>query len=734
MKNIEDLTDLINTFNVDIKSIKYNDEDKIYNIIIDKLKLLYDDNPLLFLNTFIDKNMILCKKLEDNVNELAKLSNILKVLNINIDNDMIVTVLIENNILNNIIKSIINNKNNIKKIDDISSSILELYSMLNEEEIKDDDFEKIIKEYNISDDNLCDNPVKMYLNEISRYPLLTSMEEIDLAKRKDNNDNIAFKKIVESNLRLVVSIAKRYCGRGMQFLDLIQEGNLGLIKAVERYDYKKGFKFSTCATLWIRQSIYKALLDQSRTIRIPSHMGEAVNLIIKAKRKFVQENYREPTSKEIAQILNMPEDKVENLLKISQVPLSLECNVTSNEDDELPLLTLVSDKKQNVESEAIALTRKEAIYDAFNALSEREKSILILRFGLEDEIPRTLKEVSDYFNITKERVRQIEQRALNKLGRPSVAKKIKDYYDFDDKEEKNNNLDNSEMINKTIYEIVSRLTRNKKLVDTIISEMPVEYYNILIKCQGNDLDHPKKDKSYEKMDGILFSKRVIPYIKKEIVERLNTKKSNYKSIYDLLNINIKSIVKEAIKLLNDEDQKIIVSCYGERFNSPVKLKKYDENISYVCENIIPKLYLNIAKVINDNYDKEEHKLNFNEMILYFKYLNKENLYNYVYLVLENINKLQYIDIVINLIKIDLINGDDSFKETIKSIKNIQSNNSLDIRYYLRLFDNYTRCGKVSLASICLDILKQINELYNENIQINELYNEINTLIRKKDAI
>jgi len=271
-----------------------------------------------------------------------------------------------------------------------------------------------------------DDPVRMYLKEIGKVPLLTAEEEIELAIRMENGDEEAKRKLAEANLRLVVSIAKRYVGRGMLFLDLIQEGNLGLIKAVEKFDYRKGFKFSTYATWWIRQAITRAIADQARTIRIPVHMVETINKLIRVSRQLLQELGREPQPEEIAKEMDMPVSKVREIIKIAQEPVSLETPIGEEEDSHLG--DFIPDEDVPVPSEAAAFTLlKEQLIDVLDTLTDREQRVLRLRFGLDDGRARTLEEVGRVFNVTRERIRQIEAKALRKLRHPSRSKKLKDY-------------------------------------------------------------------------------------------------------------------------------------------------------------------------------------------------------------------------------------------------------------------------------------------------------------------
>lgn len=273
-----------------------------------------------------------------------------------------------------------------------------------------------------------DDPVRMYLKEIGKVSLLSADEEIILAKRMENGDEAAKKRLAEANLRLVVSIAKRYVGRGMLFLDLIQEGNLGLIKAVEKFDYRKGYKFSTYATWWIRQAITRAIADQARTIRIPVHMVETINKLIRVSRQMLQELGREPAPEEIAKEMDMPVERVREILKISQEPVSLETPIGEEEDSHLG--DFIQDEHLPVPAEAAAFTLlREQLDEVLDTLTERERNVLRLRFGLDDGRARTLEEVGKQFNVTRERIRQIEAKALRKLRHPSRSRKLKDYLD-----------------------------------------------------------------------------------------------------------------------------------------------------------------------------------------------------------------------------------------------------------------------------------------------------------------
>jgi len=273
-----------------------------------------------------------------------------------------------------------------------------------------------------------DDPVRMYLKEIGKVPLLTADEEVEIAKRMKAGDDEAKRQLAEANLRLVVSIAKRYVGRGMQFLDLIQEGNLGLIKAVEKFDYTKGFKFSTYATWWIRQAITRAIADQARTIRIPVHMVETINKLIRISRQLLQEYGREPTPEEIAKAMGISENKVREIIKIAQEPVSLETPIGEEEDSHLGDFIQDEDAPAPAEAASNALM-KELLWEVLDTLTPREAKVLRLRFGLDDGNPRTLEEVGKEFHVTRERIRQIEAKALRKLRHPSRSKKLKDFLD-----------------------------------------------------------------------------------------------------------------------------------------------------------------------------------------------------------------------------------------------------------------------------------------------------------------
>ncbi|WP_425544739.1 RNA polymerase sigma factor RpoD [Clostridium oceanicum] len=312
----------------------------------------------------------------------------------------------------------------IEKIYEALESMgVEVTGDMNDIDVKEEDIDLSVPEGVAIDD-----PVRMYLKEIGKVSLLTPEEEIDLAKRIEAGSMRAKKKLAEANLRLVVSIAKRYVGRGMLFLDLIQEGNLGLIKAVEKFDYRKGYKFSTYATWWIRQAITRAIADQARTIRIPVHMVETINKLIRVSRQLLQELGREPQPEEIAKIMEMPVDKVREIMKIAQEPVSLETPIGEEEDSHLG--DFIPDDEAPAPAEAAAFTMlKEQLINVLDTLTPREEKVLRLRFGLDDGRARTLEEVGKEFNVTRERIRQIEAKALRKLRHPSRSKKLKDYLD-----------------------------------------------------------------------------------------------------------------------------------------------------------------------------------------------------------------------------------------------------------------------------------------------------------------
>lgn len=313
---------------------------------------------------------------------------------------------------------------NINIIDDFSAETLDGITMEVDLPKETDAADTIA----VNDNAAMDDPVKVYLKEIGRIPLLTAEEEIELAIKISDDDEQAKKRLAEANLRLVVSIAKRYVGRGMQFLDLIQEGNLGLIKAVDKFDYTKGFKFSTYATWWIRQAITRAIADQARTIRIPVHMVETINKVKKANSQLLHLNGREPTPEEIAEYLEMSVEKVREILRVAQEPVSLETPIGEEEDSHLGDFIPDDDALAPADAASMSLL-KEQLAEVLKTLTPREEKVLSLRFGLEDGNPKTLEEVGKEFNVTRERIRQIEAKALRKLRHPSRSKKLKDFLD-----------------------------------------------------------------------------------------------------------------------------------------------------------------------------------------------------------------------------------------------------------------------------------------------------------------
>ena len=309
--------------------------------------------------------------------------------------------------------------------EDIDLSVSAMEDDLRPEEVEE---EVIDLDLSVPEGVGIDDPVRMYLKEIGRVPLLTAEEEIELAKRMEQGDEEAKKKLAEANLRLVVSIAKRYVGRGMLFLDLIQEGNLGLIKAVEKFDYGKGFKFSTYATWWIRQAITRAIADQARTIRIPVHMVETINKLIRVSRQLLQELGRDPTPEEIAAAMEIPVERVREIQKVAQEPVSLETPIGEEEDSHLG--DFIEDEDAPAPAEAASyILLKEQLESVLDTLTPREEKVLRLRFGLDDGRSRTLEEVGQEFGVTRERIRQIEAKALRKLRHPSRSRKLKDYLD-----------------------------------------------------------------------------------------------------------------------------------------------------------------------------------------------------------------------------------------------------------------------------------------------------------------
>ena len=356
----------------------------------------------------------LSEKLKELVELAKKKKNILEYQEIN---DFFQKMELNAEEFEKILDCLESNNIDVLRISDDDDDIL----ITEEEEIE---VEKI--DLSVPDGISIEDPVRMYLKEIGKVPLLNAEEEIELAKRMELGDQEAKKRLAEANLRLVVSIAKRYVGRGMLFLDLIQEGNLGLIKAVEKFDYRKGYKISTYATWWIRQAITRAIADQARTIRIPVHMVETINKLIRVSRQLLQELGREPTPEEISEEMNMPVERVREILKISQEPVSLETPIGEEEDSHLG--DFIQDDNVPVPADAAAFTLlKEQLQEVLGTLTEREQKVLTLRFGLEDGRARTLEEVGREFNVTRERIRQIEAKALRKLRHPSRSRKLKDY-------------------------------------------------------------------------------------------------------------------------------------------------------------------------------------------------------------------------------------------------------------------------------------------------------------------
>ncbi len=319
-------------------------------------------------------------------------------------------------------------ESNVAELDDLYLRLAEegvdVFEVPDEEE-KPSELEKELEVLTAAEEVQITDPVRMYLKEIGRIPLLTGAEEVDLAQRAEKGDERAIEKLTQANLRLVVSIAKKYVGRGLTLLDLIQEGNIGLIRAVEKFDWRKGFKFSTYATWWIRQAITRAIADQARTIRIPVHMVETINRFIRTSRKLMQELGREPTPEEIAKEMEIEPDKVREIIKVSQEPTSLEAPVGEEKDSTLG--DFIPDDEIRPEDQASAELLKAHLSEVLDTINDREKKVLKLRFGLEDGRQRTLEEVGKEFGVTRERIRQIEAKALRKLRHPTRSKKLKDY-------------------------------------------------------------------------------------------------------------------------------------------------------------------------------------------------------------------------------------------------------------------------------------------------------------------
>ena len=360
------------------------------------------------------------EKIKELLNMAKKKKNVLEYQEIS---DFFADMLLEEEQMEKVLEYLDQNNVDVLRITDDDDVDDEEIILTDEDEV---DVENI--DLSVPEGVSIEDPVRMYLKEIGKVPLLSAEEEIELAQRMEEGDQEAKKRLAEANLRLVVSIAKRYVGRGMLFLDLIQEGNLGLIKAVEKFDYRKGYKFSTYATWWIRQAITRAIADQARTIRIPVHMVETINKLIRVSRQLLQELGREPTPEEIAEEMNMPVDRVREILKISQEPVSLETPIGEEEDSHLG--DFIQDDNVPVPSDAAAFTLlKEQLVEVLGTLTEREQKVLRLRFGLDDGRARTLEEVGKEFNVTRERIRQIEAKALRKLRHPSRSRKLKDYLD-----------------------------------------------------------------------------------------------------------------------------------------------------------------------------------------------------------------------------------------------------------------------------------------------------------------
>ena len=369
----------------------------------------------------MDENIV---KFQEKLRELVSLGKKKKgILEIQEINDFFSDMELDSDLMENVFDYLEANNVDVLRISNDDDDIPDEIVMSDEDDI---DVEKI--DLSVPDGISIEDPVRMYLKEIGKLPLLSAEEEVELAKRMAEGDEEAKKRLAEANLRLVVSIAKRYVGRGMQFLDLIQEGNLGLIKAVEKYDYRKGFKFSTYATWWIRQAITRAIADQARTIRIPVHMVETINKLVRVQRQLLQELGREPSPEEIAENMDIPVERVREIQKISQEPVSLETPIGEEEDSHLG--DFIQDDNVPVPAEAAASTLlKEQLVEVLGTLTEREQKVLRLRFGMDDGRARTLEEVGKEFNVTRERIRQIEAKALRKLRHPSRSRKLRDYLD-----------------------------------------------------------------------------------------------------------------------------------------------------------------------------------------------------------------------------------------------------------------------------------------------------------------
>ena len=369
----------------------------------------------------MDENIV---KFQEKLRELVSLGKKKKgILEIQEINDFFSDMELDSDQMEKVFDYLEANNVDVLRISNDDDDIPDEIVMSDEDDI---DVEKI--DLSVPDGISIEDPVRMYLKEIGKVPLLSAEEEVELAKRMADGDEEAKKRLAEANLRLVVSIAKRYVGRGMLFLDLIQEGNLGLIKAVEKFDYHKGFKFSTYATWWIRQAITRAIADQARTIRIPVHMVETINKLIRVSRQLLQELGREPSPEEIAEEMDIPVERVREILKISQEPVSLETPIGEEEDSHLG--DFIQDENVPVPADAAAFTLlKEQLDEVLGTLTEREQKVLRLRFGMSDGRARTLEEVGKEFDVTRERIRQIEAKALRKLRHPSRSRKLRDYLD-----------------------------------------------------------------------------------------------------------------------------------------------------------------------------------------------------------------------------------------------------------------------------------------------------------------
>lgn len=378
---------------------------------MDEKNVTTNNEEMKFLESL--KNLVEMAKKKKNVLEYDEISQYFKGMDMDAEKMEKVLEYLENNGVDVL---------RVTSDDDDDSDII----LDTEDEPTEEELENI--ELAVPDGVSIEDPVRMYLKEIGKVPLLSAEEEVELAKKMEEGDTDAKKRLAEANLRLVVSIAKRYVGRGMLFLDLIQEGNLGLIKAVEKFDYRKGYKFSTYATWWIRQAITRAIADQARTIRIPVHMVETINKLIRVQRQLLQELGREPYPEEIAKEMNLPVERVREIQKISQEPVSLETPIGEEEDSHLG--DFIQDDNVPVPAEAAAFTLlKEQLVEVLNTLTDREQKVLRLRFGLDDGRARTLEEVGKEFEVTRERIRQIEAKALRKLRHPSRSRKLKDYLD-----------------------------------------------------------------------------------------------------------------------------------------------------------------------------------------------------------------------------------------------------------------------------------------------------------------